>query len=359
MKSRITQTVALAALMAGVGGVANATEGWYGRADVGYSQDGAFDLIAESPTGFQRNFDLDQDWMGGIGLGYAFDNGFRLEGEVSNRYNGLEPIVSGVSDGDVSVWAAMLNGYYDFNRDGQVSPYLGLGVGGARVDASFLQHTPLVSVDDADTAVAYQAMIGVAIGLSEQLDLDVGYRYFTVPDADFVGRRAIGTTAVVITPTQFSGDYEHQAVTVGLRYQFAGAAPPPPPVVTPPPPAPPPPPPPVACPTSDFVVYFEWDRSNLNQAALETIDAAVARARQCNVSGVVVVGHTDTSGSPAYNQGLSERRASVVADALVARGIGAGSITRQARGESDLARATRDGVREPLNRRTAVTISFR
>jgi outer membrane protein OmpA-like peptidoglycan-associated protein len=113
------------------------------------------------------------------------------------------------------------------------------------------------------------------------------------------------------------------------------------------------------CPQSDFVVYFEWDRSNLNQAALETIDAAVARARQCNVGSVVVVGHTDTSGSPQYNQGLSERRASVVRDALVARGIAAGAIRTEARGETDLARETRDGVREPLNRRTAVTISFR
>jgi len=115
----------------------------------------------------------------------------------------------------------------------------------------------------------------------------------------------------------------------------------------------------MACPQSDFVVYFEWDRSNLNQAALETIDAAVARARQCNVGGVVVVGHTDTSGSTQYNVGLSERRASVVRDALVARGVAAGSIRTEARGETDLARATNDGVREPLNRRTAVTISFR
>jgi glycine/D-amino acid oxidase-like deaminating enzyme len=95
------------------------------------------------------------------------------------------------------------------------------------------------------------------------------------------------------------------------------------------------------------------------EAALETIDAAVNRARQCNVSGVVVVGHTDTSGSTAYNQGLSERRASVVRDALVARGIATGSIQAQARGETDLARATRDGVREPMNRRSAVTIRFR
>ena len=72
-----------------------------------------------------------------------------------------------------------------------------------------------------------------------------------------------------------------------------------------------------------------------------------------------MVGHTDTSGSPAYNEGLSERRASVVRDALVARGLAAGAVTTQARGESDLARPTSDGVREPLNRRTAVTISFR
>ncbi|MCX7357767.1 MAG: OmpA family protein, partial [Alphaproteobacteria bacterium] len=100
-----------------------------------------------------------------------------------------------------------------------------------------------------------------------------------------------------------------------------------PPVVTPPPR--PPEPTHVACPTSEFVVYFEWDRSNLNQAALETIDAAVNRARQCNVSGTIVVGHTDTSGSPTYNQGLSERRASVVRDALTARGL-PGTIQTQA-----------------------------
>jgi outer membrane protein OmpA-like peptidoglycan-associated protein len=86
-------------------------------------------------------------------------------------------------------------------------------------------------------------------------------------------------------------------------------------------PPPPPPPPPVACPTFDFIVYFEWDRSNLNQAALETIDASVIRAHQCNVSRVLVVGHTDSSGATTYNQNLSERRASVVRDALVARGI--------------------------------------
>ncbi len=342
MKSRITKTVALAALMAGTAGVANATEGWYGRADIGWSFDGTQDLDAAAVEGT-----LEHDWTQHLGLGYAFSNGFRLEGELGHRFNQVEFAGFPTVDADTHAWSAMANLFYDFNRGGALEPYIGVGAGAARINTRVFDGGS--SVEGQDTVVAYQALAGVAIGLTEQLDLDIGYRYFVADEAEFD------------EGTVFSnGDYEHQALTVGLRYQFAAPAAPvvvPPPVVSPP--VTPPPPPVVTCPTSEFVVYFEWDRSNLNQAALETIDAAVNRARQCNVGGVVVVGHTDTSGSPTYNQGLSERRASVVRDALVARGIGAGSIQTQARGETDLARATRDGVREPLNRRTAVTITFR
>ncbi len=241
----------------------------------------------------------------------------------------------------------MANLFYDFNRGGSLEPYIGVGVGGARLS------TGLVGIggalNDDDTVIAYQGMVGVNAAVTEQLSIDVGYRYFQADGAEMTSD----------IPTDIEQDYTDQSVTVGLRWQFAAPIPPAPPPPPPAPPPPPPPPPPQVCPASDFVVYFEWDRSNLNAAALETIDAAVARARQCNVGSVVVVGHTDTSGSATYNQGLSERRASVVRDALVARGIAGGAITAQARGETELARATRDGVREPLNRRTAVTISFR
>jgi outer membrane protein OmpA-like peptidoglycan-associated protein len=335
---KLKRTLALAALLSGAAGVAHPTEGWYGRADVGYSVDGEI----EFDTG--PAYDLDDDWMGALGAGYAFTNGFRLEGEVAYRDNeALLP--SGAPAGfDVSAWSLMANLYYDFNRGGRFEPYLGLGVGA--IDPEFNDSPPEV---DVDPGFAWQAMAGVAIGLTPQLDLDIGYRYLQADDLDFEEGVTTGQM-----------EYMHQAVTVGLRYQFAAA--PPPPVAAPPPAAAPPPPPSVqaaVCPQSDFVVYFEWDRSNLNQSALETIDAAVARARECNIGGIVVTGHTDTSGSPTYNQGLSERRAGVVRDALVARGVDAGAITTQARGETDLAQQTRDGVREPLNRRTAVTISFR
>lgn len=105
-------------------------------------------------------------------------------------------------------------------------------------------------------------------------------------------------------------------------------------------------------------MYFAWDRSNLDVGAEQTIDAAVARARECNVAGVEIVGYTDTSGAPAYNVALSQRRANVVRDALTARGIPAGLIGTQAAGESNLDRPTPDGIKEPLNRRSAVTIRF-
>jgi outer membrane protein OmpA-like peptidoglycan-associated protein len=334
----LKRTLALAALLSSAASVAHATEGWYGRADVGYSVDGETEF--DSGTAY----DLDDEWMGALGAGYALGNGLRLEGELSHRDNPAS--IGGVSANfDVRTLSLMANVFYDFNRGGRFEPYIGVGIGA--IDPEFNDSPPEVEVDP---GFAWQALVGVAIGLTPQLDLDIGYRYLQADDLDAdEGGFPAGM------------EYMHQAVTVGLRYQFAAAAAPAAAAPAPAPAAPPPPapPPPVACPQSEFVVYFEWDRSSLNQSALETIDAAVARARQCNIANIVVVGHTDTSGSPQYNMALSERRAGVVREALVARGIPDSAITAQARGETELAQQTRDGVREPLNRRTAVTISFR
>jgi outer membrane protein OmpA-like peptidoglycan-associated protein len=351
---KLLSTLALAALMAGLATGAQATEGWYVRGDVGYSVDSEVDLsqtyddedleLARAAAAVEDytvdySYDLDNDWMGALGAGYAFKNGFRLEGELAYRTNDVDYDAYEYS-GDTSVesTSAMINLFYDFNRDGRFQPYLGVGVGAAKVEIE----------DYDDTSFAYQGLAGVGVVLSPRWTLDVGYRYFAADDLEY--------DVDYYAPVE--AEYTHQAVTVGLRYQLsAPAAAPVAPVVVAPP-VTPVAPVVVACPTSEFVVYFEWDRSNLNDAALETIDQAVTRARECNVAGTIVIGHTDTSGSTQYNEGLSQRRAAVVRDALVARGLDAGSIALQAHGERDLARATPDGVREPLNRRTAVTITF-
>ena len=71
---------------------------------------------------------------------------------------------------------------------------------------------------------------------------------------------------------------------------------------------------------------------------------------------LTVIGHADRSGSPKYNQGLSQRRANTVKGALVAEGIPGGSISTSAKGESEPLVPTADGVREPQNRRVHINM---
>jgi outer membrane protein OmpA-like peptidoglycan-associated protein len=77
-----------------------------------------------------------------------------------------------------------------------------------------------------------------------------------------------------------------------------------------------------------------------------------------NATKILVVGHTDTSGSAKYNLRLSERRAKAVADALVGQGVNQSVLSVDWKGKTDLAVQTGDGVKEPLNRRATININF-
>ncbi|WP_146113153.1 OmpA family protein, partial [Brevundimonas sp. MYb31] len=122
--------------------------------------------------------------------------------------------------------------------------------------------------------------------------------------------------------------------------------------------APPPPPPPAKPAARQFVVYFDWDRSDLTAEARSVVTQAANYAKSGAPTRILVVGHADTSGNAAYNLGLSNRRSRTVADALVAQGVNGGVIALDGKGETALAKATADGVREPLNRRATIDINF-
>ena len=119
------------------------------------------------------------------------------------------------------------------------------------------------------------------------------------------------------------------------------------------PPPPPPPPPPVAAPTS-FMVFFDWDRSNLSQQAVQTIGQAAATFKSRGSARITATGHTDTSGPESYNMALSLRRANSVKAELVRQGVPADAIAVVGRGEAQPLVATGDGVREPQNRRVEI-----
>jgi len=118
--------------------------------------------------------------------------------------------------------------------------------------------------------------------------------------------------------------------------------------------APPPPPPPA--PTS-FMVFFDWDSAKLNPQATSVVGQAAAAYKTKGSSRITATGHTDTSGSEAYNMALSLRRANAVKDALVQQGVPATAIAVVGRGEQGLLVQTGPNVREPQNRRVEIVIA--
>jgi outer membrane protein OmpA-like peptidoglycan-associated protein len=107
---------------------------------------------------------------------------------------------------------------------------------------------------------------------------------------------------------------------------------------------------------ADYTVYFDLDSWTLTAEDLAVITNAINTARAGGQSHITVVGHTDTSGSAAYNQRLSVRRANVVVEALVDMGARRAAIQASGVGKTDLAVPTPDGVKEAKNRRSVIAL---
>lgn len=107
-----------------------------------------------------------------------------------------------------------------------------------------------------------------------------------------------------------------------------------------------------------FTVLFPFNKSTLDTDALAVIAAAAQEFQRTGSARISVRGHTDTSGSDAYNQALSERREQAVANELIRQGVPAGALTTEAVGESDPAVQTGDGVKEAANRRVEIAVEL-
>ena len=109
-----------------------------------------------------------------------------------------------------------------------------------------------------------------------------------------------------------------------------------------------------ACNKGPYIVFFDWDKSDITAEAATILDSAVSAYGNCARVPVMIAGYADRSGSPSYNQGLSDRRAVNVRGYMTGHGISDGAITTQGFGESNNRVPTADGVRELQNRRVEI-----
>lgn len=101
-------------------------------------------------------------------------------------------------------------------------------------------------------------------------------------------------------------------------------------------------------------VHFAFDSANLTSEAKSILDAAVSKINANPSNTISVEGHTDSTGSDAYNSQLSQRRARSVAEYLASKGVSASRLKTIGKGESDpiASNDTREGRAQ--NRRVVV-----
>jgi outer membrane protein OmpA-like peptidoglycan-associated protein len=174
----------------------------------------------------------------------------------------------------------------------------------------------------------------LSYAVSSWFDTDIGYR--ALRTQRFGAGRSLNLTAY--------------GPVVGFSFRL-GSSPPPPPAPTPAPVAAPAP-----APAKTYLVFFDWDKADITPKAASIIAQAAADSKTESVTTIAVNGYTDTSGTPVYNQGLSERRAKAVAAQLVADGVAASEITARGFGDTDLLVPTGPGIREPQNRRVQIIL---
>jgi outer membrane protein OmpA-like peptidoglycan-associated protein len=305
-----------------------------------------------------HNYGYDVDATVGYDLGV-----FRLEAEVGYKSATVDGLTSSVglpgaaagsydyAGGRTTALSFMVNGLWDFGEDDGVQGFVGPGIGIARVKSRLALSTASDIVDDSDTVVAWQAIAGVRAPISENVDVSLKYRFFNAPGIDLVAANG----------AEVSGRMRSHSILGGLTFNFgAPAEPAPEPAPAPvetytPPVAETPPPPQVVCTPGPYIVFFDWDKSDITPEASSILDNAISNYQNCANTRVVLAGHADRSGSASYNVGLSQRRADSVKGYLTGRGISDGVISTEAFGESRPRVDTADGVRELQNRRVEIT----
>ena len=336
---------------------AGSSEGWYLGLEAGANWVDDWGTLATvrggGTTPSEAGFDTGWTALGTVG--YSFPGSWRTELELGFRENVLAQTTPGAllwDEGRLREMTAMANVLYDLDISERL--FLSLGAGAGADHAEVSDRRAGAAYDDETWRLAYQGLAGVNYSIGSRTTAFLNYRYLRVDSPSFDMRQQYAGTTAGLQPYGLEGDdFVKHAVTAGLRYALT--SPGPAMAETPAPMTPPPmEPAPLA---RQFIVFFGFNKYNLTSAGQRVVEEAVRAAKETGSATVLITGHTDTVGSPDYNQRLSMRRANAVKSEMVRLGVPVAAISATGKGELELLVQTDDNVKEPQNRRAAIDVN--
>lgn len=102
--------------------------------------------------------------------------------------------------------------------------------------------------------------------------------------------------------------------------------------------------------------FFDFDKSTLKPEGRQLLDQVAQQAQGIDLETIIAVGHTDSIGSDAYNQKLSERRAASVKAYLVSKGIDPNRIYTEGKGKKAPIASNKTAQGRAQNRRVEIEI---
>lgn len=235
--------------------------GWYLRGDIGMTNTrGKLFAPAYNDASTVSVSQIGHEFTGGmtygLGVGYQVNNWFRMDvtGEYRSRVQfsgtdyaninfggglGILPI-GDTYRGGYSSWVGMVNAYADLGTWWCITPFVGVGVGGAYNTFSGFSDITTVNLGGGTTSGLYQAQngskldlawalhAGLAYRVNQNLTVELAYRYLNLGTGVTGSGSSFDGTVTNGRPFQFRDLTSHD-IKLGVRWNCCDVAPPPPP----------------------------------------------------------------------------------------------------------------------------------
>ncbi len=213
--------------------------GWYLRGDVGLTQQrvkSLHNVLYEDPgvSVQTHGAGFSGATLFGVGVGYQFNSWFRADvtGEYRAKasisgldivnFNGV-PIGTDTYTGNKEEWLALVNLYADLGTWWCITPFIGVGIGGVKttissfVDTNSIAPGVAFAKDESKYNFAYALHAGLGYKVSNNLTLELAYRYVHLGDGQSGDLRTFDGINNVNNPMHFNGITSHD-VKLGVRW---------------------------------------------------------------------------------------------------------------------------------------------